>query len=186
MTSPRILTCPRGAWINPLNPNPELIHIEDIAHALSMVCRFTGHVRRFRSVAAHSLLVCDLVSPAAKLAALLHDASEAYLHDLSAPIKEGSALGLHYREAEARVQAAIYARFGLPPGVPDEVRRADVLALRIEQAHLTSYFESIATRAKAAEALRLRALCQIPHETPGQSEAQFLARFTELTAHACR
>jgi hypothetical protein len=80
----------RRVW--PLDPRPEDICIEDIAHALALTCRFTGHCRDFYSVAQHSALCADYVrarggSAALQLAALLHDASEAYLPDVSRPIK---------------------------------------------------------------------------------------------------
>jgi uncharacterized protein len=65
-----------GLYINVFNPKPEMIEIEDIAHALSFQCRFGGHLPKFYSVAQHSLNCSYLVKePALKLTALLHDAS---------------------------------------------------------------------------------------------------------------
>jgi hypothetical protein len=68
-----------------LDPKIDEISIEDIAHALSNVCRFTGHTKRFYSVAEHSCLVSALCDN--RLEGLLHDASEAYMSDLSSPLK---------------------------------------------------------------------------------------------------
>jgi len=76
-----------GKYINPLNPDPEMICIEDIAHALSMQCRFGGHTSRFYSVAEHSIEVANALPNKLKLAGLLHDAAEAYLLDIPKPVK---------------------------------------------------------------------------------------------------
>jgi uncharacterized protein len=88
----------RQFW--PLDPNPEDVHIDDIAHALGNMCRFNGHCKRFYSVAEHSIGVTDVALrlPFAKQLdisakvhyarlALLHDATEAYLPDVTRPIK---------------------------------------------------------------------------------------------------
>lgn len=74
-----------GEKFFPLNPQTATIKIEDIAHALSLTCRFGGHCKQFYSVAQHSCLVSDNCSD--KLGGLLHDAAEAYLVDLPRPIK---------------------------------------------------------------------------------------------------
>src|ERR1039457_118422 len=72
----------------PLDPNPEKILIDDIAHALAHQCRFGGHASRFYSVAEHSVHVSRLCPPEDALWGLLHDASEAYLVDLPRPLKQ--------------------------------------------------------------------------------------------------
>src|SRR5665811_1025646 len=77
-----------GIYMNVFEPTPEMISIEDIAHALTMQCRFGGHLPDFYSVAQHSLNCSYLIdNPKLKLTALLHDASEAYLLDIPRPIK---------------------------------------------------------------------------------------------------
>lgn len=100
----------------PLDPRPEDIHLEDIAHALSNLCRFGGMCRNFYSVADHSVHVAELARAAGasveiRRAALLHDAAEAYLVDLPRPIKH---CVVGYKEAETRVERCIEERFGLP------------------------------------------------------------------------
>jgi 5'-deoxynucleotidase YfbR-like HD superfamily hydrolase len=102
--------------IDPCNPEPADICIEDIAHALPQICRFTGHASVFYSVAQHSLWVSEWLanrgaSPLLQLAGLLHDASEAYLSDLNTPAKRQLR---DYLAAEERVQGAIAEAFGLP------------------------------------------------------------------------
>ena len=81
-----------GKKINPLNLQSGDICIEDIAHALSMKCRWGGFCDPFYSVAQHSILVCEETErkdygQAIAKAALLHDAVEAYLPDIPAPVK---------------------------------------------------------------------------------------------------
>ncbi len=107
--NPTILTR-SGQIFNLLDPKSENVVIEDIAHALSNVCRFTGHTSRFYSVAEHSLYTSYLVPSKFALETLLHDASEAYLGDVSSPLK---ALLPEYRKLESEVEAVIRFCFNL-------------------------------------------------------------------------
>jgi len=119
----------RQFW--PMAPRPEEIFIDDIAHALSMLCRFGGHCLRFYSVAEHCVLMARSVTPKNRLWALLHDASEAYLVDVPRPIKpflDG------YVEAESLLMRAVCDRFGLPHEMPAEVKAADNAILFDERA----------------------------------------------------
>jgi len=101
-----------GIFFDPFNPRVEDVRIEDIAHALTMQCRFSGHVRKRWSVAQHSLMVSDLCPPGLRLEGLLHDAAEAYVIDLPRPLKNASGFE-RYREIESDVYHAIAKRFGL-------------------------------------------------------------------------
>ena len=78
-----------GKRVDPLDMKLEDLSIYDIAHALSLICRYSGHCNHFYSVAEHSCLISDLCSDTNKLSGLLHDASEAYLVDLARPVKQG-------------------------------------------------------------------------------------------------
>lgn len=113
--------------------DPREIDIVDIAHALANLCRFTGHTRTFCSVAQHSVAVSRLVPREHALAGLMHDASEAYLGDVSMPLKP---LLPGYREIEARVHQAIFEHFGIDPVLPPEVKRADMKMLATERLRL--------------------------------------------------
>ncbi len=134
----------RGDWIEtatgiqfwPLDPKPEDICVWDIAHALSNMCRFTGHCREFYSVAQHSVLVASIVPEQDRKWALLHDAAEAYLIDLPRPIKRYSALGAEYRQIEARIMQVICERFGLSAECPESIKQADDIALATEKRDL--------------------------------------------------
>lgn len=100
-----------------MNPSIDEICIEDIAQALSMNCRYSGHVKDFYSVAEHSVIIADLVyaqtnSRSKALAALLHDASEAYLTDIPRPIKPYLT---NYVDIEANIEKVIQKKFSIPP-----------------------------------------------------------------------
>ncbi len=115
---------------------PDEFRIEDVPHCLAMICRYNGFVDRFYSVAQHSVMVCELAeaihgrSPISHCA-LLHDASEAYLGDVSRPFK---ACLPDYKRIEAHVQSVIVEAMRLPkdPAIWQEVSRLDVMALHIE------------------------------------------------------
>ena len=116
-----------------LNPIVDSVCIEDIAHALSNICRYTGHTKEFYSVAQHSVLTVDNVPYEDSLAALLHDATEAYLTDISKPLKT---LLPQYRELEDKVHKVISEKFGLPNKLPDSVKEADLRLLATEKRDL--------------------------------------------------
>ena len=110
-----------------LTPAGNVIRIADIAHALSRICRFAGHTVDFYSVAQHSVLVSQIVAPEYALAGLLHDAVEAYIGDVTRPLKD---LLPDYRAIEQRLQADIFQKLGLPEEIPAEVKCADqILAI---------------------------------------------------------
>jgi hypothetical protein len=124
-----------GRKFYPLSPKAEDVSILDIAHALSLSCRFKGHCREFYSVAEHSVRLADWMggrgaSPALQLCGLLHDGAEAYLADLPTPVKE---LMPSYREAERRVLLEIGIAFGLSFSVcEDAIHLADLVMLATE------------------------------------------------------
>ena len=107
-----------GKKFVPLDPRVEDVDIRDIAHALANVCRFSGHVVKFYSVAQHSVLASLNAPDHLALATLLHDASEAYICDMSRPVKHDPAMQA-YRDAEKRLMAAIQERFGVNCDVPE-------------------------------------------------------------------
>lgn len=111
----------RGDWIQtftgrkfwPMDPHPEDVHVIDIAHPLGMKVRFNGHVNRFYSVAQHSVLVAEQQDqPCDQLAALFHDAAEAYLPDVPSPIKRSPEFS-QFRGIEKAVAFAITRAMGI-------------------------------------------------------------------------
>lgn len=127
------IQCYSGTVFFPLDPRPDEIHIEDIARALSMQCRYSGHVRKFYSVAEHCVHVSRVVSPEHALWGLLHDASEAYLVDVPRPIKP---MLPQYQAMEARLMSAICERFTIDRQAPHAVKVADNRMLATEKAVL--------------------------------------------------
>lgn len=112
-----------GRYVNPLTCDPEDIDIKDIAHALSMQCRYAGHISQFYSVAQHSVLVAMLCPLEKGLVGLLHDAEEAYLLDMPSPIKKNPIFD-GYRAAGKRLRQVIFRAFAVPYELYDEKVKA--------------------------------------------------------------
>lgn len=177
-----------GSWMQtysgiayfPLDPRVDEICIEDIAHALSMLCRYGGHAKRFYSVAEHSYHASFLVPHEHAMAALMHDAPEAYCGDVVRPLKRH--LG-HYAEIEALNWRAISWKFGLPFTLPQCVHDADVAMFFAEAKVLVGeparpgWGMGCTTPLSYDPAL-------IECWTPEVAEIQFLERFRELRGGA--
>lgn len=123
-----------GKQFFPDQPTVDLIDIEDIAHALSNICRFAGHVSSFYSVAQHSVIVAGIVKDLGgtrhdQIWGLLHDATEAYLTDIPTPVK---ILLKDFGPLEDKLHLCISKKFGLSEEMPEIVKRADVIALATE------------------------------------------------------
>lgn len=167
----------RKFW--PLDPRPDEVHIDDIAHALSHMCRFAGHCREFYSVAEHSVRVSWLAGDADRMlarAALLHDAAEAYIVDVPRPLKRFLP---GYKEAEERVARAIERRFDLESGILDHpaVKHWDETLLATEARDIMG--------GESAGKWCLRAApdaTRIDPWTSAQARARFLERFANLIA----
>lgn len=162
-----------GRLFYPLAPRPEDVHIDDVAHALSLLCRYTGHTRVFYSIAQHSVLASNYAPPEHALWALLHDASEAYLCDMARPVK---LLMPEYLQAEEALERCVAARFALSWPMPAPVREVDRRLLATERRDLMAppprpwvSTERIDPYPEVIAAW-----------TPRVAEVQFLARFKEL------
>ncbi len=177
----RPLSWGRGDWMQtftgrkffPMDPRSDDVDPADIAHALSLQCRYNGHVDRFYSVAEHCVLLSRVVSPENAAWALLHDATEAYVGDMIRPLKRSMP---DYCEAEDRVMVAIADAFGLSGQViPDEVKEADTRILLDERAALMS----LTQHRWAIEDLEPLAVT-IYAWSPEEAERQYLDRLREL------
>jgi hypothetical protein len=123
-----------GRRYNLVDPNPEVLTIQDVAHALSLICRYTGHVRTHYSVAQHSVLAAFSVPSELRVMALLHDGHECVTGDVASPIKRR--LGEVWRAFEHAHEIPFRARFGLPAEFPLAVKEVDVRLLATEERDL--------------------------------------------------
>lgn len=162
-----------GKTFHFLDPQEDEIDIIDIAHALSNSCRFTGHVKFFYSVAEHSYLVSMNCSKKNALYGLLHDASEAYITDISSPVK---AFLSNYKEMEAVIMKAICKKFGLPEEMPEEVKSVDGRILFNEKDVLLKPHDW------GWDMQRLTATPIVGY-TPEQAKDLFLKKFYKLIEH---
>lgn len=158
-----------------LHPSPSDILIEDIAHALSNVCRFSGHCRKFYSVAQHSFLCSLMVPTEFAMDALLHDASEAYLGDLSRPLKYSDYL-VGYRRIEMLTEEAIAEKFCLEIPRPTCIKTVDNKMLVTERRDLVGITEAGWEMDIVATPYTFR----IDAWPPEKAEKEFLWRFGKL------
>ena len=149
--------------------------IRDIAHALSRICRYGGHVREFYSVAQHSVLVSRHVPRADALWGLLHDATEAYLGDVVRGLKYRPQM-IEYRRIEKQIEREICQVFGLPFEMPESVRYVDEAILANEKRDImVPSTRDWALRYKPLEGLTIKPLL------PDAAKILFLERWAELT-----
>lgn len=176
----------RGDWMQtftgrafyPLDPRVEDIDPEDIAHALSMLCRYNGQTKFFYSVAEHCVLMSEWVESVAgpydALWTLLHDASEAYMGDMVRPLKRSMP---SYRAAEDNLMAFICTRFGINVEVPPIVKEADNRILMDERAKLMTKPPMPWTPDEAGlESLGVEIGCW----TPARARNEYWTRLTRL------
>jgi 5'-deoxynucleotidase YfbR-like HD superfamily hydrolase len=195
-SSPKPLEKPRawqrmlsGRRLDLLDPSPLDIEIEDIAHGLARVARWNGQtVGAYAfSVAQHALLVeesCRKLAPEwdkkRRLLALLHDAPEYVIGDMISPFK--AALGLDYKAFEAKLEAAIHVRFGLPAHPPAVVKgvikRADVICAYFEAIQLAGFSETEAKRFFGGPPRGMK--LKLTPKPASEVQGAFLKRFRSL------
>lgn len=171
----------KGDWIStftgkkfyPLDPRPEEIFIEDIAHALALVNRYNGHTLWPISVAQHSLLVSSKCSKKTKLEGLLHDGSEFAISDCNSNLKRRPEYAF-YRKIEKKIQKAIAIRFGLSKKEPEEVKKVDKRILYTEARVLVKNYEEWSRVAEPYKDV------VIAKWTPERAEEEFLKAFYDL------
>lgn len=160
-----------GVQFWPMDPRPEEIRIEDIAHALSNCCRYAGHCTNFYSVAEHSLYVSRVVAPEHALQALLHDATEAYLVDVPRPLKRYLT---NYHEIEDTLWKAVAERFSVQVELHPSIKEADNAVLLAEAAQIMG--PKPAPWNIEGEPADIQVTCM----APTVARAYFLARFYHL------
>ncbi|MEM9138589.1 MAG: HD family hydrolase [Pseudomonadota bacterium] len=181
-----------GRRLDLLHPSPLDIEIEDIAHGLARVARWNGQTlgKHSYTVAEHSLLVEQLfgifkpkASRDERLVCLLHDAPEYVIGDMISPFK--AAIGLDYKAFEAKLEAAVHVRFGLPAIPPEGVRklikRADRAAAWFEATQLAGFTEAEAAKYFARPRFQGASEIRLTAKTTEVVQKDFLKRFRNLS-----
>lgn len=158
-----------GTYLDFEAPWDSYFDIEDIAHGLAMTCRFAGQCNRFYSVAQHSVHVSQIVPAKDAYAGLMHDAPEAFIHDISKPLKT---IMPEYKLIERRLEKTIADRFQVPYPLPASVKQADLIMLATEQRQLMNN-RDLWTAATPLD-------CVLPVMGPDEAKKFFLDRFKEL------
>jgi uncharacterized protein len=170
-----------GEYYEFYHPERAVYDIEVIAHALSNLCRFNGH-GLFYSVAQHSVLASQLVHSGWRMGALMHDAAEAFIGDVTRGLKHMPEMAL-YRRIEDRVEADIARRFGLVWPWPPEVKDADNFALAVERRDIMPATPDHIWRGAAAYAARVAKIGTIIPSNPSAACVQFLERYHYLKSN---
>lgn len=161
-----------------LQPRLEDIDIVDIAHALALQCRWTGHCKFHYSVAQHAYY-CSFLGPENEaFHRLNHDDSEAYISDMNRPLKHYTNAGEAYMKVEEPLQHMIYDAFGLPHIEPPSVKIADTAMLYAEKEQIMGYAFDEAPR--VWDVGGKPAPIVIERWSPEHAEQIFLKRFKEL------
>lgn len=159
-----------GLAVNPINPTVDMIHLEDIATALSNNCRWSGHTPEPYSIAQHSIMVMAVLeivlgkscTNEMRRQALLHDASEAYMCDIPAPLKQQMP---EYERIEEGLQKTIAIKFGVRFPWNEAVHLADKASMVVLEAPICdkkrdwfSYYDETEPYRSWIKALEARAL----------------------------
>lgn len=158
------------------SPDASTLEVEELAHVLSNVCRFAGHVRYFYSVAQHAVNVSLIVDRAHAKTALLHDTAEGFTNDIVTPLKH---MVSTFREIEERIESAMAAHFGFQYPLPDEVKWADLAMLKLEKEHLKPSASSWGVL-DGIDAEPVRHLVNLEPMSPTEARDAFIARWKEV------
>ncbi|MEM7296366.1 MAG: hypothetical protein AAF330_07075 [Pseudomonadota bacterium] len=171
VTTPSIL-CRSGAYFDFQTPEASSFTIDDIAHGLAHICRFTGQCRAFYSVAEHSIHASHIVPGKYAFEALMHDAPKAFIGDVARPLKK---VLPDYQRIEERVERAVLGRFGLSLPMSSAVKSADLVMLKAEQTQAMG-------NADAWADIHWIEVADIALEfwPPMEAKRRFLERFEEL------
>lgn len=161
-----------GAWFDFCAPASSNFTIEDIAHGLANICRYSGQCTSFYSVAEHSIHVSEMAK-GFEFEALLHDAAEAFLGDITRPLKQ---LLPEYKKIEANVERAILDRFGVSGPIPLQVKQADLRVLAAEQRQVMPEGTDGWVRGQKVEPAPI----VVRHLSPSEGKRIFLERFELL------
>ena len=192
-TTDRWLDTASGRRVNLTKPAPESIAVEDIAGALSRICRFGGHTSEFYSVAQHSVLVANMIAHFGRsdlrLVALHHDSHEAYLGDMPTPLKKrlrDMDQYFGYAQLVEALDLAISRALGIPhptPGDEEVLLRADRAALQMEARLLLPNNGADVIRDDDYEAMSSLPHCPSPW-SPSEAARRFITLHRSLVGTA--
>lgn len=166
-----------GAMFDYNNPEDSNVTVEDIATALSNVCRFAGHVHYFYSVAQHSVNASLIVPKKYAFDALMHDTAEAFTNDLPTPLKAAFPV---FKELEVRIEYAMSLKFGFSYPLAAPIKVADSQMLMMEKIKI----KKDKTDWTCLEGVIVDDLwdkVDLRPMTPSRAKKNFLARYEELT-----
>jgi len=170
------ITLLSGAMMNYLDPDSSEVTIDDIASALSNVCRFSGHLPRFYSVAQHAVNTSRIVPLEYAFDALMHDTAEAFTNDLPTPLKVALPI---FKELEVKIETAMAKRFMFTYPLADPVKLADSQMLMLEKV----YVKEDSNHWTAFDGIQyehLMPLVDLQSWQPRRAKREFLERFEEL------
>lgn len=171
-----------GAHFNYNKPEESDVTLDDIASALSNVCRFSGHLPRFYSVAQHLVNASRIVPVEHRFTALMHDTSEAFTNDLPTPLKWALPI---FKELELKIEAAMGDKFGFQFPYPPEVKEADTIMLMLEKYYVKECDDEWPMYEKYTREYvePYRALVDLDSWQPRRAKREFLERFQELNTN---
>lgn len=173
MDTPTWIRTYSGKKFHVFDPKPKDIYVEDMAHATSLICRFTGHTEELYSVGQHSLLVMELCPPEFKLEGLTHDFPEAFLTDVSTPVKKQMS---EYKQWENKIHEVIAQKYHLQYPMPPIIKEIDTEVFHMEWAYLMERGKKVKSGKYRMEREEFRIL------PPKEVERRIIENFNKLLA----
>lgn len=165
-----------GGKFNYNNPEQSDVEFEDLASALSNICRFSGHLPVFYSVAQHLVNTSRLVPEEHAFDALMHDTAEAFTNDVPTPLKWALPV---FKELEVSIESAMAKRFGFNFPYPKEVKEADTNMLILEKIYVKGD-TSVWPQYEGIEVEHLLPLVDLSPWQPRRAKREFTERYNEL------
>jgi hypothetical protein len=170
-----------GAKFNYNKPEESDVTLHDIASALSNVCRFSGHLPRFYSVAQHLVNASYIVTSENAFTALMHDTAEAFTNDLPTPLKWALPV---FKNLEIKIEGAMGEKFGFEYPYPHEVKTADTIMLMLEKYYVkqcSDYWPGYSDEYPIESLDKYVPLVDLTSWRPSIARNKFLARYEELS-----
>lgn len=165
-----------GAQFNYNKPEESDVTLDDLASALSNICRFSGHLPTFYSVAQHLVNTSRIVSVEFAFDALMHDTAEAFTNDLPTPLKWTLPI---FKELETKIETAMSKKFSFNYPYPKEVKQADTEMLILEKLYV-KLDDRVWPMYEGIEVDHLIDKVDLKGWQPQRAKREFLERYHEL------